>query len=54
MKERTILVVIPVREEHRELLEEAAPGNRCVFLHQRGEQGAGAGSRYHSGECPCR
>ena len=31
MKERTILVVIPVREEHRELLEEAAPGNRFVY-----------------------
>ena len=25
MREKTILVVIPVREEHRELLEEAAP-----------------------------
>ena len=31
MREKTILVVIPVREEHRELLEEAAPGNHFVY-----------------------
>lgn len=55
MREKTILVVIPVREEHRELLEEAAPGNHFVYSSIREvsrEQVQEAG--YHSGKCPGR